>query len=112
MELTHAGSPKIGSIKISAFEVSPDKGREPDLGDFEISASEVGDFEISASEVGTEEVWLYVWMSFSPIIPLIDVLQKNIYLVLLCHIVYPFYSFIIINRRLSVYKIKRFLGFL
>src|SRR6266702_959972 len=84
-----------------------------EVGSVEVSYEEGSSAEVGSAEVGSVEVGVYIWMLFSPCIPVFYSLPEKIKLLLVCHmVVHLFCSALIIERCRPICKFTFFCLFL
>src|SRR6266567_1153154 len=96
MGSVEVGSAEVGSVEIGFAEVSKAEAGSAEVGSGEIGfaeagsaeagIAEVGKAEVGSAEVGKAEVRKYLWMFFSPLIPVIYTFQEQFEVLLICHL--------------------------
>ena len=101
------------SAEVGSAEVGSPEASIAEVGSAEVGSAEVGSAEVGVAEVGSVEVGVYIWMLFSPCIPVFYSLPEKIKLLLVCHmVVHLFCSALIIERCRPICKFTFFCLFL
>src|SRR6266568_3121030 len=113
VSISEVGSVEVGYEEGSSAEVGSPEASIAEVGSAEVGSAEVGSAEVGSAEVGSVEVGVYIWMLFSPCIPVFYSLPEKIKLLLVCHmVVHLFCSALIIERCRPICKFTFFCLFL
>src|SRR5947209_7856541 len=79
------GLVEVGSLKMGLDEVGFLKMGLVEVGSLKMGLAEVGFLKMGLAEVGFFQVWLYILMLSSPLVPCLHTLFEDVKMFLVCH---------------------------